>query len=365
MKSILIWNSVERIETAYFNVGSASFIKEKCPVHQCQIFTEHRAFPFEMYDAVVMNMLEGFRNPEEENFNRSSHQRFVFLNQESPQTSPLDLQLYKNYFNWTMTYKLNSDILLLYGRIKPKDSAPKSQYEVNKLISKSGRWNKNYAASKTRTVAWMVSHCVTNSKRETYVREMKKYINVDVFGYCSKWGIFSCPRNVQHWISHPECYNRIAMNYKFYLSFENSLCDDYVSEKFFNVLAHDIVPVVYGGANYSKLAPPHSYIDAMQYTPKQLALYLKQIDKDDRLYNEFFWWKEHYEVETGIEQMVRNAFCDLCRMLHEDSTVKVYEGIATFWNYSQCYSVDSWIQPSTSTSNSTHSNGTQIINWQF
>ena len=105
---------------------------------------------------------------------------------------------------------------------------------------------------------------------------------------------------------------------------------------------HDIVPVVYGGANYSKLAPPHSYIDAMQYTPKQLARYLKQIAEDDRLYNEFFWWKEHYEVETGIEQMVRNAFCDLCRELHEDSTVKIYETIKGFWNESQCYTVVPW-----------------------
>ena len=338
MKSILIWNSVERIETAYFNVGSASFIKEKCPVHQCQIFTEHKAFPFEMYDAVVMNMLElhEYKLPEEENFTRSSHQRYVFLQQESPLTSPLDLQFYQNYFNWTMSYKHNSDILLLYGRVKPKNSAPQNQYEVNKLISKSGRRKKNYAASKTKTVAWMVSHCDTFSKRENYVKQMQKYINIDVFGTC-QWATFICPRN-KHWISHPECYNRIAMNYKFYLSFENSLCDDYVTEKFFNILAHEIVPVVYGGANYSKLAPPHSYIDAMQYTPKQLARYLNQIDKDDRLYNEFFWWKEYYEVETGIEQMVRNAFCELCRKLHEDSSVKVYKGIATFWNYSQCHS---------------------------
>jgi len=191
------------------------------------------------------------------------------------------------------------------------------------------------------------------------VQELRKYIDVDIWGSCNG-GDFSCPRNM-HWISNPECYDYLEKQYKFYLSFENSLCDDYVSEKFFNVLAHDIVPVVYGGANYSKLAPPHSYIEAMQYTPKQLALYLKQIDKDDRLYNEFFWWKEHYEVETGIEQMVRNAFCDLCRMLHEDSTVKFYEGIATFWNHSQCYSVGSWSLPSTSISNTTHNNDTQII----
>ena len=339
MKSILIWNSVNRIETAYFNVGSASFIKEKCPVRQCQIFTERDALPFHQYDAVVMNMLELNDNhlPEDEGYMRSSHQRYIFLQQESPSTSPLDVTLYKNIFNLTMTYKLNSDIQLLYGRIKPKVSAPKTSMEVERLISKTRFMKK---PSKTKYVAWMVSHCETESFRETYVKELQKYIDVDVIGECES-GNFSCPRN-EHWISDQECYDYLEKEYKFYLSFENSLCDDYATEKFFNILAHDIVPVVYGGANYSKLAPPHSYIDALQYTPRQLARYLKQISKDDRLYNEFFWWKEYYEVETGIEQMVRNAFCELCRMLHEESTVKIYETIERFWNASQCYTVVPW-----------------------
>ena len=34
--------------------------------------------------------------------------------------------------------------------------------------------------------------------------------------------------------------------YKFYFAFENSLCDDYITEKFFNMLKHNIVPVVLG-----------------------------------------------------------------------------------------------------------------------
>ncbi len=53
--------------------------------------------------------------------------------------------------------------------------------------------------------------------------------------------------------------------YKFYLSFENSVCEDYVTEKFWKVLDYSVIPVVLGGANYSKFAPAKSYINIRDY----------------------------------------------------------------------------------------------------
>lgn len=79
-------------------------------------------------------------------------------------------------------------------------------------------------ANKTGTpVSWMVSHCETESRREDYVRELREHIQVDVYGGC---GNLSCPRSDQ-WISNPECYELLGQKYKFYLSFENTLCKDY------------------------------------------------------------------------------------------------------------------------------------------
>jgi alpha-1,3-fucosyltransferase len=95
-----------------------------------------------------------------------------------------------------------------------------------------------------------------------------------------------------------------------------------------------MIPVVYGGADYSRIAPRHSYIDALEFsTPDKLAEYLKQLDANDTLYNEYFWWKDHYQVEAGVEQMARHAFCDLCKKLHqEEGVVKFYPELATDWH---------------------------------
>jgi alpha-1,3-fucosyltransferase len=106
--------------------------------------------------------------------------------------------------------------------------------------------------------------------------------------------------------------------YKFYLSFENFICTDYITEKFFEILNRTIVPIVYRGTDYSQIAPFHSYINALDFTPEKLAQYLKLLDSIDTLYNEYFWWKDHYRVEAGVDEMASNGFCDLCKTLHKD-----------------------------------------------
>ena len=53
---------------------------------------------------------------------------------------------------------------------------------------------------------------------------------------------------------------------------------------------------IYTAADYGKIAPPNSYIDALKMNPKQLALHLQMLDADNGLYNRHFWWKGSFEV---------------------------------------------------------------------
>ena len=43
------------------------------------------------------------------------------------------------------------------------------------------------------------------------------------------------------------------------------MCDGYVTEKFFNILRADMIPLVMNGADMSKIAPKNSYIDVKDF----------------------------------------------------------------------------------------------------
>ena len=131
-----------------------------------------------------------------------------------------------------------------------------------------------------------------------------------------------------------KCAEFIDKNYMFYLAFENSLCEEYVTEKFWDHLKGNLVPVVLGKANYHEIAPPHSYINALDYdSPKDLAKYLKYLMKNTTAYYEYFQWTNHFTVY----QDQNRVFCQICEALNtEPPKHKVYEDAGYWWKNGQC-----------------------------
>ena len=83
----------------------------------------------------------------------------------------------------------------------------------------------------------------------------------------------------------------VESTYKFYLSFENSVCLDYVTEKVFRWSDYDVVPVVYGFGHENLGIPPDAYINLLNFESlKDLADYLMYLDSNDTAYNEYFRW---------------------------------------------------------------------------
>ncbi|KAH7956853.1 alpha-(1,3)-fucosyltransferase C [Rhipicephalus sanguineus] len=226
---------------------------------------------------------------------RLSWQKWIFyLMEPPPNTEFQDFDLVNDMFIWTMTYRKDSDVYVPYGRILPRNSKAATTTRDMRDIWKS----------KSRTAVWLVSNCQTESKREMFVREMRRYMDVDVYDSC---GNLTCA-----WFRGDSCYVDFERTYFFALAFENSICKDYVTEKFFNALKHDIVPVVFGGANYTRIAPHGAYIDALSFeSPKHLAEYLVRLSKNYTEYATYFTWKDSHDIfewDAGL--------CELCTALH-------------------------------------------------
>jgi hypothetical protein len=162
-----------------------------------------------------------------------------------------------------------------------------------------------------------------------YALELAKYIPVNIFGSCLDQ---QC--NVRYGMnSLDNCTLAVSQEYKFYLSFENSFCEDYVTEKFFRRMNESLV-IVMGQADYAKVAPPHSYLNVMDYaSPKELAEYLWELDRDDTMYLSYFWWKQHYTARSISKELVAQSMCKLCEKMHNQREPrKTYPDLQEWWN---------------------------------
>ena len=134
---------------------------------------------------------------------------------------------------------------------------------------------------------------------------------MDIYGAC---GPLKCSKET--FGNRSDCYSMLEREYKFYLSFENSICKDYVTEKLEKILHHFIVPVTLGGANYSQAAPPHSFINALDFdSPRKLAEYLNFLDKNSSEYLKYFQWKSGYTT-SAYGTHIRSGLCKLCAILN-------------------------------------------------
>ncbi|KAG7201154.1 hypothetical protein KM043_003945 [Ampulex compressa] len=331
-KTVLFWNTLFGDETFYLGKGD---IFKGCPVNDCYATRDRSRLHITAFDAVFFhgNELSAFDLPGE----RGPKQWYVYVSLESPSNRPLTNALYEDYFNLTMTYRLDSDILLPYGIIVDSKNdemiAPSMKVDWKALENDTGTTEaedeepsalSGLVKGKRKPVTWFVSNCPAQSGRLEYVKELSRHIGVDIYGRC---GDKDCPRNRNCMVE------LVEPDYFFYLSFENSLCQDYVTEKLYNTLRFNVVPVVYGAANYSLMAPPHSYINALDFeTPKDLADYLEGLMADTKEYEKYFRWKRRYRVDHGNRQ----AACRLCELLHRSGERKIYNPLSDWYSRDKC-----------------------------
>lgn len=250
-KYILVWNSYYLLLN---DKNEQKFPSLQCPVNNC-MFTEDKELlngDYTLFDALLFTetiLKPSVIVPEK----RSNRQIYIFTTIESSYRHPACEVESDNFFNWTFTYRLNSDLQWPYFLVRDvtrKVVAPSrhdvqwEEYDERVTVISTAIINLFYGRRKA--AAWMVSNCGADSARDEYLTRLQEHLfhfslQIDVFGNCSK---VECYYN--------DCSKMLRKHYYFYMAFENSLSEDYVTEKVLHGYNNYVVPIVYGAANYSR-----------------------------------------------------------------------------------------------------------------
>nr|XP_045002023.1 alpha-(1,3)-fucosyltransferase 4 [Jaculus jaculus] len=224
---------------------------------------------------------------------RPPGQRWVWMNFESPSHSPGLRGLASNLFNWTLSYRADSDVFVPYGFLYPR-SHPGDQPPgpMPPLARKRG------------LVAWVVSHWDERQARVRYYHQLSRHVSVDVFGRAGP-GRPVPSSGLLHTVAR----------YKFYLAFENSQHLDYITEKLWrNALLAGAVPVVLGPdrANYERFVPRGAFIHVNDFpSASALAAHLLFLDRNLAVYRRYFHWRRSYAVH--ITSFWDEPWCRACQ----------------------------------------------------
>lgn len=256
---------------------------------------------------------------------------WILWSDEPP--SIIDYTPFNSYhFNWTISYKLNSEVSLATYGLFSKRTDPLSIDEYND-------WIENEFTRRTSGALWFVSNCYAK-KRLAIFNKLKSSTDLLIEGYgrCVDYYPLHFCR------SYSQCESDYMSNFKFYLSFESNTCQDYITEKFYKAFYYGLIPIVYGPekANYERLAPKNSFIYLNDYPRdlRKLAQDLESIHSNQTLFSSFHQWRRTFDVILDGHALERIRMCELCQRLVDlrQGTRIYYKNLREFYN-EKCSSI--------------------------
>ncbi|XP_049877880.1 alpha-(1,3)-fucosyltransferase C-like [Pectinophora gossypiella] len=211
------------------------FIENECPYTNCYFTVNRKLFGGDIsrFDAVIFESSHFSRKHGKLQMPqvRSPKQKYIFYSMESAHRFPSCDETYDNFFNWTITYRLNSDIVYTYFHIKNSNGeivGPKRNMEWIVDMENIDKHLEQIIRNKTKAAAWFVSFCSTANDRDDFVSDLQEHLSkynltVDIYGKC---GPLKCPRS-----QSDVCNAMLEKDYYFYMALENSFDEDYVTEK--------------------------------------------------------------------------------------------------------------------------------------
>jgi len=148
--------------------GKELFVRDGCPIVDCWM-TNNQS---QARDADALLISEFHESSRKLYLPKPRRQIWIAQHWESPLHNRIDPKSVRGLINWTVSYRHDSTVAFRYEKM------------VASVQATSGKGSVNYAAGKTKLVAWFVSNCQASNERMRYARELARFIqvshNVDV-----------------------------------------------------------------------------------------------------------------------------------------------------------------------------------------
>ncbi|KAI6208987.1 Alpha1,3-fucosyltransferase-like proteinue [Aphelenchoides besseyi] len=229
---------------------------------------------------------------------------------ESPVQLPDNALKRNDYFNVTVSYRSTATVYVPYGEFVPNGNATQRQ-----------------VTTKRKKVLASISNCdLVTSGRAAYLKELEKHIEVTKVGKC--------------YSNRVDSLDQLVDDHYFFLAFENSICPEYTSEKYWR-LRNFIVPVVLSrGVLNSHNILNGTFIAASDFeSPLELAKYLEFLIANKSEYEKYFEWTQKLKPKKpapGVYEIdyVKLA-CVFCRLASQRPKLHAVN-IESYWNKSEC-----------------------------
>lgn len=277
---ILLYNGMQ-------NNFPSKDILERLP-NKYTITTDRRYFNI---SKVVVFYLPSLIKNLEENLVKCDNQIWVAWNMECEDHYPwMNNDEIRSMFDIRMDYHQDADIVYPYYRNIRESSIPQN-------INHSKKENKICMLSTS-----------PNSDDE-FIKGLRQYIDID-----------SYEESYSNRSLGGESKLSLYARYKFVIAFENAICKDYVTEKFYSPLLAGSIPIYLGAPNIEELLPGENcYINVKDHkSPKELAKHLKECIDNEVEYMKYHEWRNR-PFREGFMKKIKiqetDPFIRLCYFL--------------------------------------------------
>lgn len=257
----------------FYDMSSRDLVCQTTNLPTPYVSITHGVYATQLWNPATFPSIEWFTN-NRKYLQRPTAQRNVLwmpestINTDLPtkeQARQLNLHLSMSYRNDSDIYYpyLGTDIVKTWTTPPPKRTPLTSSDIANQA-----------------QIAWLGTNCGASSHREKLVAALSSYIPVDRFG--------KCMHNKGSTRLNRRDEPSVLPKYRFYLSFENSNCKGYITEKLERAFLYGLVPIVDGPrrSDYLPFIPNADAIIHVDDFPsiRHLAEYIQVLLQNETLY---------------------------------------------------------------------------------